>query len=116
MRGNAGRLLIAVGLLTLYIVISGKYACLVAFADCFFGIGGGGEAPAAAAPALDPIDGLIKSGSGEGVLDEIQTKRSSSTSGGVSGTPPFTPENLGIDTRELRRIVLPRILGGRGPE
>lgn len=37
MRGNTGILLIAIGLLALYIVLSDKYSCFVQFSDCLLG-------------------------------------------------------------------------------
>ncbi|HEV7738623.1 MAG TPA: hypothetical protein VGO47_14780 [Chlamydiales bacterium] len=37
MRGNTGILLIAVGLIALYIVLSNKYSCFVQFAECLTG-------------------------------------------------------------------------------
>lgn len=37
MRGNTGILLIAVGLIALYIVLSDKYVCFVNFAECLTG-------------------------------------------------------------------------------
>lgn len=37
MRGNTGILLIAIGLIALYIVLSDKYSCFVQFFDCLTG-------------------------------------------------------------------------------
>lgn len=37
MRGSTGILLIAVGLILLYVVLSDKYSCFVQFYDCLLG-------------------------------------------------------------------------------